>query len=84
MDRMTAEEARALADGSGWLLDDTLAQISDAAKRNGTSVRIDVQRKSHGAVRKAEESLKSLGYSVTVTRVANEPGGDCVSMEVGW
>lgn len=84
MERMTAEEARRLADCSGWLLDDAMAQISDAAKHNGTSLRVDVQRMSQEAVRKAVESLKYLGYSVTVSRVANEPDGECVSMEVGW
>lgn len=84
MGRMTAKEARDTADNSGWLLDDALARISDAAKHNGTSVRVDVQRMSQEAVRKAEESLMDLGYSVRVTRAANEPNGDCVSMEVGW
>lgn len=84
MGRMTAKEARDTADNSGWLLDDTLAQISDAAKHNGTSLRVDVQRMSQEAIRKAEESLKYLGYTTVITRSANEPDGDAISLEVLW
>ena len=84
MGRMTAKEARETANNSGWLLDDALAQISGAAKHNGTSIRLDVQRMSQEAISKAEESLKYLGYTTIVTRSANEPDGDAISMEVMW
>ena len=84
MGRMTAKEARETADNSGWLLDDVMAQISDASKHNGTSLRVDVQRMSQEALRKADESLKYLGYTTVITRSANEPDGDAISLEVLW
>lgn len=84
VDGITAKEARTLADNSAWLMRDTLSRISDAAMHNGTFVRVDVQHMSEEAVRKAEKSLKYLGYGVLIAHVANEPADDGVSMEVRW
>lgn len=84
MSRITAKEARETADNSGWLLDDALARISDAAKHNGAYVRIDVLGKSSEAIRKTEESLRYLGYSVLITHIANDPDEGEVGMEIRW
>lgn len=83
-DDITAKEARTPAGNSAWLMGDALPRTSDAAMRSGTFVRVGAQHMPEEAVRRAEKSLKYLGYGVPIAHVANEPDDDGVSMEVRW
>lgn len=84
---LTAEGARKLAEGSEWLIEHILDDISDAALKNGSRVRFDVKDTLDSVKNGVVDELKGLGYTVLKYRAGGIESDDAYwfdSISVSW
>lgn len=84
---LTAEEARSLAEGSEWLINHVLDDISATALKNGSRVRIDVKDVLDSVKNGVVDELKGLGYTVLKYRAGGIESADAYwfdSISVSW
>ncbi len=75
--KITAEEARKIADDSSYLIDNALERVREAAKEGLTMVSIYIgDERSEENFQKAIKSLEYLGFVTSITYHTDEADGE--------